>query len=152
MKLGHKILTLFLIALVFIASTGMTLNLHFCLDELKTVSLQQQNNHSCCDKNKESQKESSKKECHKDKSCNKTKHDKSCCKESKVATKNPVKVDNSNIKKESSFTSSLVFLKSYILSFLSFNTDDSEDDEKPNQSLFPLLKEGLYILLRQFRN
>jgi len=151
MKLSHKILSLFMIAMIFIASTGMTLNLHFCANELKTVSLQEQKN-SCCQK-KSVEKKENHKECDKkdQKHCD-GKSGKSCCKESKVATKNPVKVDNSGSKKENSFAQSLVFLKSYILSFLNFNTEDSEDDEKPKVSLFPMLKEGLYILLGQFRN
>ncbi|ADY51254.1 hypothetical protein Pedsa_0678 [Pseudopedobacter saltans DSM 12145] len=150
MKLSHKILSLFMIAMIFIASTGMTLNLHFCANELKTVSLQQ--TESCCQK-KSGEKKENHKECNKNgqKHCD-GKSGKSCCKESKVATKNPVKVDNPSSKKESSFAQSLVFLKSYVLSFLNFNTEDSEDDEKPEVSLFPMLKEGLYILLGQFRN
>ncbi|GEM_PF-2134579 len=151
MKLSHKILSLFMIAMIFIVSTGMTFNLHFCANELKNVSLQQQKD-SCC-KKKSGEKEENHKECNKkgQKHCD-GKSEKSCCKESKVATKNPVKVDNPSSKKDNSFTQSLVFLKSYVLSFLNFNTEDSEDDEKPKVSLFPMLKEGLYILLGQFRN
>lgn len=151
MKLSHKILSLFMIAMIFIVSTGMTLNLHFCSNELKTVTLQQQGS-SCCQKESKSKKENHK-ECDKkdSKHCD-GKSGKSCCKEAKVATKAPVKVDNPTSKNESSFAKSLVFLKSYVLSFLNFNTEDSEDDEKPNVSLFPMLKEGLYILLGQFRN
>ena len=136
-----------LVLLVFIASTGMTLNLHFCADELRTVSLQQESN-SCCQMTSNTT-DSKHKNCDKKE---KGHCEKSCCKESKIITKNPVKVDNSTAKKENSFVQSLVFLKSYVLSFLNFSNESADQEEKPRISLFPMLKEGLYILLGQLRN
>lgn len=148
MKLSQKISTLFMIAMVFIASTGMTLNLHFCSDNLKNISFEQSNNHNCC-KNKKQQE--NKKDCSKHEGC-KTKSDKSsCCKDAKVKAEKPIKADTS-VKKEISFEQSVIFIQSYILSFLTFDIVNSNDYRKPDESLFPQPKEGLYILLNQFRN
>jgi len=146
MKLSRNILTLFLTTLVFIASTGMTLNLHFCADNLQNVSISQHSKN--CDMSAALAKTSSR-DCDSHPALNK---EDSCCKDQQVVAKNPVKTDPSKSKDENSFVKSLVFLKTYIVNFFSFETDAEEDDKKPDLSLFPLLKEGLYILLGQFRN
>ncbi len=135
-------------AMVFLASTGMTLNLHFCANDLKQVTLQK-NESDCCKKAAQQKKQEQKKHCDKQKGCD-AKSDKNCCKNAEVKAKAPLKADTS-VKKDSSFVQSVVFLKSYILSFLAFEIEDTDDD-KPKLSLVPLLKEGLYILLGQFRN
>lgn len=146
MKLGRNILTLFLTALVFITSTGMTLNLHFCADDLQNISIDK--HASNCNMPSAVSKKSSK-DCD---SKSSIKKEDTCCKDQQIKAKNPVKTDTSKVKDENSFIKSLVFLKTYIVNFFSFETTDDEDDKKPNLSLFPLLKEGLYILLGQFRN
>lgn len=145
MKLSRNILTLFLTALVFITSTGMTLNLHFCSDNLQNISIDQ---HAAnCNMSKLINKEP--KDCETETSISK---ENACCKDQQIKAKNPVKIDPSKSKNENSFVKSLAFLKTYIVNFFSVETETEEDDKKPNLSLFPLLKEGLYILLGQFRN
>lgn len=148
MKLSNKILTWFVMAMIFIASSGMTLNLHFCANDLKQVSLHKEES-NCCKKAAQTKEQEKKKHCDKQKGCD-GRSEKNCCKNTEVKAKAPVKADNS-VKKESSFLQSVAFLKSYILSFLTFETEET-NDKKPQVSLFPLLKEGLYILLGQFRN
>ena len=144
MKLSRNILTLFLTVLVFITSTGMTLNLHFCSDNLQNVSIDQ---HAAnCNMSKVSKKS---KDCDTKTAINK---EDACCKDQQIKAKNPVKTDPSKSKNENSFVKSLVFLKTYIVNFFNVETEAEEDDKKPELSLFPLLKEGLYILLGQFRN
>ncbi len=145
MKLSRNILTLFLTTLVFITSTGMTLNLHFCADNLQTVSIDQH----AANCNMTAIKKVSQKNCDTHLSIAK---DDSCCKDQQVKAKNPVKADPSKSKKDNSFVKSLVFIKTHIVNFFSFETEAEHDGKKPELSLFPLLKEGLYILLGQFRN
>jgi hypothetical protein len=142
MKFSKNILTVFLTLLVFLTSTGMTVNLHFCAGDLQQVSMEK--TPKCCIKEKESSKNNH---------CEKTsKEEDTCCNDEQIITPPPVKTLDSKVKNENSFVKNFILVKNYIQNLLNFETAETKDDEKPKISLFPLLKEGLYIILGQFRN
>lgn len=145
MKFNRTLLTCFLAILVFTTSTGMTINLHFCADDIKNISLEKE--HQNCMMVK---KEPLTKDCSKDKT-SLLKKSKTCCQDQQIKAKESLKNLSQKNKEDNGFIKSIIFLKSYFADLFSFEKD-SEDENKPQQSLFPLLKEGLYILLGQFRN
>lgn len=141
MKFSKNILTVILTLLVFLTSTGMTVNLHFCAGDLQQVSMEK--TPKCCIK-----------ESSKDDHCEKTstKKDDPCCNDEQIITKSPVKNIDSKVKNENSFVKNFIFIKNYFSNLFNFEKTEVENDDKPKISLFPLLKEGLYIILGQFRN
>jgi len=142
MKMSRNLLTCFLATLVFLTSTGMTVNLHFCANNIQSVSLE--NHQGCAMTNKATFTQ----KCATDSKASTLKKSDSCCKNQQIKAKQPVK---SADQQEKCSAKTLAFIQSYFSNLFSFE-DDAEDEDKPEQSLFPLLKEGLYILLSQFRN
>ncbi|OAQ42295.1 hypothetical protein A5893_04060 [Pedobacter psychrophilus] len=130
--------------MVFITSSGLTVNLHYCAGKLANVSLQ--NNHANCMMSQTSNKSASK-------DCDKSMGKKDlCCQNHKVITKTDnkttVKKDNEN----NAFVKTFSFVSTYFTSLFSFSNDDANEKEDTEISIFPILKEGLYILLQNFRN
>lgn len=143
MNFNRTLLTCFLAVLVFITSTGMTINLHFCADDIQSISLKEERQDCMMAKTP------SNNACSKEKSSS-LKKATTCCQDQQIKAKESLKNLSQKNKEDNQFVKTIFFLKTYFADLFSFE-NDSEDEEKPQQSLFPLLKEGLYILLGQFR-
>ena len=130
--------------MVFITSSGLTVNLHYCAGKLANVSLQ--DNHANCMMSQKSNLSTSK-------DCKKSMGKKDlCCQNHKVITKTDNKTTVSKAKDDNALVKSFSFLSNYFSSLYSFSNDDTDEEEDTEISIFPLLKEGLYILLQNFRN
>ena len=130
--------------MMFITSSGFTVNLHYCGGKLANVSLQ--NDHANCMMNQNS-KQSTSKDC--EKSVNKKDL---CCQNHKVVAKTDNKIKDTKAKEQTGFSKTFAFISSYFTSLFSFSSDEPEEENTKEISVFPLLKEGLYILLQNFRN
>ncbi|MBK0382531.1 hypothetical protein I5M32_06105 [Pedobacter sp. SD-b] len=139
--LKHSLIVL-LSAMVFITSSGLTVNLHYCAGKLANVSLQ--DSHENC---MMSAKENTKKDCPN----SITKKD-PCCQNHKVVAKADNKNIDSKLKEKTGFLQTFVFIKSYFTSLFSFSSEETEKENHKEVSIFPILKEGLYLLLQNFRN
>lgn len=145
MKIFRHTLTVFLSLMVFITSSGFTVNLHYCGDSLQEISI---NNHAGC----QMKKASLPKGCEDNSNVTSIKKANNCCKNQQIKTKSENKLLDNKAKKETSFDKTLAFINSYFISLFNFNTSDEDKKEENDTSVFPLLKAGLYILLQQFRN
>lgn len=130
--------------MVFITSSGLTVNLHYCADELQKVSLKKENS-SCM-----MEKSNSKKSCETPNTS--IKKIDSCCKDQKIQAKSQTKISDTKAKEQGFFLKSVTFIRSYFTSLFTFENTDEEKQKETESTLFPLLKKGLYILLQQFRN
>jgi hypothetical protein len=141
--LKHSLIIL-LSTLVFITSSGLTVNLHYCAGKLANVSLQ--NNHAECMMSKTTN-HVNPKEC--DKNIGKKDF---CCQNHKVLAKTDNKTTITKAKNDSAFNKTFTFVSTYFTSLFSFSSENSDEENTKEISIFPLLKEGLYILLQNFRN
>jgi hypothetical protein len=130
--------------MMFLTSSGFTVNLHYCAGKLANVSLQ--DNHVNCMMTQKL-KQSNPKDC--EKSINKKNF---CCQNHKVVAKADNKITDTKAKEQTGFSKTFAFLNSYFTSLFSFSSEESEEENSEEISIFPLLKEGLYILLQNFRN
>lgn len=142
--LKHSLIT-FLSLMVFITSSGLTINLYYCADELQKVSIKQETAECVMQAFPI-------KSCDKISSPAKIKKIDTCCKNQKVQAKSQTKIADKKVKEEGFFLTSITFIKSYFESFFTFNSSDKDEEKEKQVTLFPLLKKGLYILLQQFRN
>lgn len=130
--------------MVFITSSGLTVNLHYCANELQKASLKKENS-SCM-----MEKALSKKSCETPNTS--IKKIDTCCKDQKIQAKSQIKITDNKVKESGFFLKSITFIKSYFESFFTFGSSDKDEENEKQDTLFPLLKKGLYILLQQFRN
>ena len=125
----------------------MAVNLHYCSGELQKVSFNQ-NDEDCGMQSK-----LKKGDCELNSKTVSLKKADTCCKNTHIVAKTDHKVSAEKEKNQSAFAKSFTFINHYFISLFNFNGDDEKEQEKePEVSLFPLLKQGLYILLQQFRN
>ena len=144
MKFLKHSLIILLSTLVFITSSGLTVNLHYCAGKLANVSLQ--DNHADCMMSQKSKQTTSK-------NCTKSMGKKDlCCQNHKVLAKADNKTTITKAKDDNAFIKTFTFVSTYFTSLFSFSSEDSDEDNSKEISIFPLLKEGLYILLQNFRN
>ncbi|HET8827694.1 MAG TPA: hypothetical protein VFM79_00050 [Pelobium sp.] len=148
MKKIRSGMVLLLSLMVFITSSGMAVNLHYCAGDLQNVSLNQ-NNHDCG-----MQPKVVKESCHKDSTSKSLKKVDTCCQDKHIVAKTDTKVSATKEKDQSVFAKTFIFINHYFTSLFNYSGEDEEQEkEKESEiSLFPLLKQGLYILLQQFRN
>ena len=142
--LKHSLIT-FLSLMVFVTSSGLTFNLYYCADELQKVSIKQETA-GCV------MQAFPIKSCEKTSSTAKVKKIDNCCKNQKIQAKSQTKIAARKAKEDDFFTKSITFLNSYFESFFDFTSSDKDEYTEKEDTLFPLLKKGLYILLQQFRN
>ncbi len=84
-------------------------------------------------------------------SCEKTlKKPNNCCKDQLIKAKLDLKINDT--KNDSGFLKTIFFVQSYFVSLFKFEEPAQSNEQDTSTSIFPLLKEGLYILLQQFRN
>ncbi|MBD3748862.1 MAG: hypothetical protein IE931_05155 [Sphingobacteriales bacterium] len=145
MKLLKNGIVILLSLMVFITSSGLTVNLHYCVGKLQNVSL---NPHqSDCN-----MMDMAASNCHNENQKN-LKAPSDCCQNHQIIAKSGNKINDKKAKKEDSLLTTFTFIKSYFVSLFNFNSsDDNSNQEEKDISLVPLLKEGLIILLQQFRN
>ena len=141
--LKHSLIT-FLSLMVFVTSSGLTVNL-YCVKEFQKVSIKEEISECFIQHTKV-------KPCEKILSSTKIKQLNACCKNQKIQAKSQTKITANKTKKDSFFTRSITFLNSYFGSIFPFNNSDKDEEKEKEATLFPLLKKGLYILLQQFRN
>ncbi len=148
MKKFRSGIVLLLSLMVFITSSGMAVNLHYCAGDLQNVSLNQ-NNHDCGMQAKVIDES-----CHLDSNTTALKKADTCCQDKHIIAKTDVKVSSVKEKDQSAFVKTFTFINHYFTSLFNYSStdDDKEKEEESEISLFPLLKQGLYILLQQFRN
>ena len=146
MKFFRQSLILLLSIMVFTTSSGLTVNLHYCAGKLQNVSMKQDATDCMMDMPK------SKVACDEEVQKTDLKNANSCCQNQQIKAKSEIKITDTKVKKESTFLSSITFLKSYFISLFSFGNTEESDDQENDYSLFPLLQKGLYILFQQFRN
>ena len=146
-KLRNSLIVL-LSLMVFITSSGLTVNLHYCANKLANVSLK--DNHANCMMTVKKPKGP----CHQSTSKSALAKKDTCCKNQQVKAKTDNKLTEVKSKEKTDNYSSFNFVHNYFTSLFSFNSEAKEEEktEQKNYSLFPLLKEGLYILLQNFRN
>nr|MBC7614250.1 hypothetical protein [Pseudopedobacter sp.] len=135
---------LLLSLMVFITSSGLTVNLHYCAGKLQQVSLQQDQKDCLMKMNTVI------KNCE-----SKTSNIKSysnCCQNHQIIAKADTKITKA--KEDNILVKSYAVLKTYFISLFSFSLEGeyNSDDSNSENSLFPILKEGLYILLQNFRD
>ena len=133
--------------MVFVTSSGMAVNLHYCAGELQNVSLNSKS-HDCgmgsptdqiCIEIADS--------------VPSFKSVDTCCQDHQITAKVDVKVVSAKKEQQSFLDKTFVFINHYFISLFGQTTDDVKEKEEPQEiSVFPLLKQGLYILLQQFRN
>ena len=140
----HSLIT-FLSLMVFITSSGLTVNLYYCANELQKISIKQENTY-CFMQSPLT------KSCEATPSVSNIKKNDSCCKVQKIQAKSQNKIIVSEAKEQGFFLKSVTFIKSYFESIFAFNNSDKDEEKEKEVTLFPLLKKGLYILLQQFRN
>ncbi len=146
-KIRHS-LVLFLCLMVFVTSSGMAVNLHYCAGELQTVSLNA-NNSNC----EMQQTFTSVEVCDNSTQEASIKKVDTCCQNQQISAKAENKLTDNKSKNETALSKSFTFISNYFISLFSFNSEKSEEKEEEKEiSVFPLLKQGLYILLQQFRN
>lgn len=141
MKFFKSSIIVFLSTMVFLTSSGLTVNLHYCAGKLAKVGLQKEHVNCMMDSKVtalNSNSTISKKN--------------SCCQNQQVKASIDQKINDSKVKQESDFLSPFTFIQSYFTSLFSFGNSDEDQEETDHISIFPILKEGLYILLQQFRN
>lgn len=144
--LRHSLIVL-LSLMVFITSSGLTVNLHYCGGQLENVSMQNQNDGCMMSK------PSIKTNCNQKKQVTELKKVDTCCQNHQIKAKSDTKITDTKAKEVQTLSGTFVAIQSYFTSLFSFNSQDNEsDDQETDYSLFPVLKEGLYILLQQFRN
>lgn len=146
MKLLRNGLVIMLSLMVFFTSSGLTVNLHYCAGKLQEVSL---NSHQIDCK---MMMDMAKSNCH-NKNQKSLKAPSDCCQNHQIIAKSGNKINDKKAKKEDSLLTTFTFIKSYFVSLFNFNSsDDNDNQEEKDVSFVPLLKEGLIILLQQFRN
>ncbi len=130
--------------MVFLTSSGLTVNLHYCAGELEQVSLQKDHKNCMMEMNTVI------KNCESKTSNFKSNLD--CCQNHQIIAKGDTKI--TKVKEDNLLIKSYAVVKTYFISLFSFDSeeDDHSQDSSNNHSLFPILKEGLYILLQNFRN
>jgi hypothetical protein len=147
MKKFRSGLVLLLSLMVFITSSGMAVNLHYCAGELQNVSLNQK------DDDCGMQKLVAKQPCDANTKTTSFKKVDTCCQNKHISAKTDTQVNPVKKKDESSLSKTFTFINHYFTSLFSVDSSaEKEEKEKTDISLFPLLKQGLYILLQQFRN
>jgi hypothetical protein len=147
MKILRSSLVVLLSLMVFLTSSGLTVNLHYCAGKLANVSLK--DNHANCMMPVSKAKNS----CEKSNSKSSISKKDACCKNQQVKAKTDNKIFETKSKEKVGINSSFNFVQSYFTSLFSFHTEEVEEETKQESfSLFPLLKDGLYILLQNFRN
>ncbi|WP_017258201.1 HYC_CC_PP family protein [Pedobacter arcticus] len=140
-------IVLLLSMMVFITSSGMAVNLHYCAGDLQNVSFNQ-NNHNCG-----MESTTAKENCDLDSKTTSIKEIDNCCQNTHIVAKTDAKISVAKEKDQSLFAKTFTFINHYFISLFNNNQDcEKEKDEGAEISLFPLLKQGLYILLQQFRN
>ena len=142
--LKHSLIT-FLSLMVFVTSSGLTANPNYYTNEFQKVSLKQEITecllqHSCL------------KSCEKNLSSTEIKQINACCKNQKIQAKSQTKIAARKAKEDGFFIKSITFLNSYFEYFFDFTSSEKDEETEKEDTLFPLLKKGLYILLQQFRN
>lgn len=142
--LKRSIIT-FLSMMVFITSSGLTVNLHYCANELQKIGLNQDN--TFC-----SMRAPLIKSCQSTHSKSSIKKVDTCCKDKKIQAKSQTKITESKAKDQGFFVTKITFIKSYFETAFTSNGTDGDEEKETESTLFPLLKQGLYILLQQFRN
>ncbi|HEX7365939.1 MAG TPA: hypothetical protein VF273_02530 [Pelobium sp.] len=140
-------LVLLLSLMVFITSSGMAVNLHYCAGDLQNVSFNQ-NSHDCGMESKPSNAD-----CELDSKTAALKKVDNCCQNKHIVAKTDQKT-SAKEKDQTVFAKTFTFINHYFTSLfnLSANNDEKEQEKEADILLFPLLKQGLYILLQQFRN
>ena len=142
--LTHSLIT-FLSLMVFVTSSGLTVNLYYCANKFQKVSIKGEISECFMQ-------QSGVKSCEKILSSTRVKQINACCKNQKIQAKSQTKIAAGNAKEDGFFIKSITFLNSYFESFFDFTSSDKDEETEKKDTLFPLLKKGLYILLKQFRN
>ncbi|MEO5912172.1 MAG: hypothetical protein ABIP95_14875 [Pelobium sp.] len=141
MKFFKNGIIVFLSAMVFLTSSGLTVNLHYCAGKLAKVGLQKEHVNCMMDSKVTAS------------NFNATISQKNnCCQNQQVKASIDQKINDSKVKQENNFLSPFTFIQTYFTSIFSFGNNDEDQEKTEHISLFPMLKEGLYILLQQFRN
>ena len=142
--LKHSLIT-FLSLMVFFTSSGLSVNLNYCTNEFQKINFKHQIS-KCFIQH------SDVKSCEKILSSTKFEQINTCCKNQKIQAKSQTKIASKKAKEDGFFIISITFLNSYFESFFDFTSSDKDEETEKEDTLFPLLKKGLYILLQQFRN
>lgn len=118
--------------------------MHYCAGKLEQISLQKDQKDCLMKINTVS------KNCE-SKTSNIKSHS-SCCQNHQIIAKADSKITKA--KEDNILVKSYSAVKTYFVSLFSFNYEDEDnaDEAESSYSLFPILKEGLYILLQNFRN
>jgi hypothetical protein len=146
MKKMRTSLIVLLSLMVFITSSGLTVNLHYCAGKLANVSLKEK--HANC------MMSAKKANCHPSTSKSAVAKKDTCCKNQQVKAKTDDKLTEAKSKVKSDNYHSFNFVQNYFTSLFSFNSEvkEKEEPEFKSYSIFPLFREGLYILLQNFRD
>lgn len=149
MKKFRSSVVLLLALMVFITSSGMAVNLHYCAGELQNVSLNQENDDCGM-----LQSQTATETCEAHPNQTSIKKTDTCCQNKHIVAKTDNKISPKKAKEPSALVNTFNFINHYFTSLFNYNSDDEqkEDEKDTDISLFPLLKQGLYILLQQFRN
>lgn len=148
MKTLRSAVVLLLSLMVFITSSGMAVSLHYCAGELQNVSLSEKPDD--CGMQTEIAKEA----CNVNPNQIQLKKVDTCCQNKHIVAKTDTKVSPTKAKEPSALIKTFSFINHYFTSLFNYSSDNDqkEDEKEADISLFPLLKQGLYILLQQFRN
>ena len=142
--LKHSLIT-FLSLMVFVTSLSLTVNLYYCANKFQKVSIKGEISECFMQ-------QSGVKSCEKILSSTRIKQINACCKNQKIQAKSQTKIATGKAKEDGFFIKSITFLNSYFKSFFDFTSSDKDEETEKEDTLLPLFKKGLYILLQQFRN
>lgn len=146
MKFAKNSLVIMLSLIVFITSSGLTVNLHYCVGKPQNVSLNshQPNCKIIMDMAKSSRHNKNKKNL---------KTSSNCCQNYQIIAKIGNKINDGKAKRGGSTLTTFTFIKSYFISLFNFNSSNfNENTKEEGISFLPPLKTELTILLQQFRN
>ncbi len=148
MKRFRSVVVVLLSLMVFITSSGMAVNLHYCAGELQNVSLNQTNED--CEMQQSPMVEES---CEAHPNNISVKKTETCCHDKHIIAKTDTKVSPIKSKQPPTFAKAFTFINHYFTSLFNYSGNDCEKEQEKGAgiSLFPLLKQGLYTLLHQFR-
>jgi hypothetical protein len=142
--LKHSLLSFFTL-LIFITSTGLTVNLHYKTVDLNNISDKPKFNTCIAQAPLITS-------CKQTSLSAKIKKPSNCCKNQNLQTKPQTKLTTKKVEEDGFFSKSITFINSYFESILNFSSSDKDEKSEKENTLFPLLKKGLYMLLQQYRD
>lgn len=147
MKKIRQSIIMLLSLMVFITSSGMAVNLHYCAGELQNISINAQTEGGCAMQTAPFKKDACSQQ-------NVVKKKDTCCQDQHIKAKTDQSINQTKVKTEKKNNNSFTFISEYFSSLFNFSDSEQADDDEENKdlSIFPLLKSGLHILLQNFHN